>query len=149
MTYRDHEHIERIHVLPDDIRNSDVAEWSASYDEVVDTLFLYFTNEDIAPVAVLVDADHDIYALVDPEAMDVVGMQFEGYLEHLVHVWPEFLSFALIAGIPASRLESTLDEIAATRSQPATRNSLFNESPKARLIQILENPETKPSAAIA
>lgn len=89
----------------------DPAGISLYYDDALDTLFLYLTGDEIAPVSVLVDPEDDVYALVDPMTEEVVGLRMETFLEEMVFKNPVLIVLGLHAGIKASKFIPVIERL--------------------------------------
>ena len=76
-----------------------------NYDRESDTLMIYLQGEPQAAISVA-GSDEYLYWRVHPETHEVVGLQYEYFLSHLVYEQPEFLAFADLAGVPAEEIET-------------------------------------------
>ena len=153
MTDSSHESVERIPIQPPDIDRLDSKDFTLSYDEHADTMFIYFVSGDIQPISVLVDPDNDIYALVDAASRDVVGVQLEAYLARIVHEWPEFLPLAIWAGISPDQLEPAIRKIGDQKTRHEgygeVQRRLFDLSVKEQIERFFHVPGDREIVATA
>lgn len=129
-----HEHagVRRLNVESPDFSLVDPAEFSVSYDEFNDTMFVYLTQQEIAPVSVLLNPNHDVYALVDPVTETVVGLQIEAFLSSVVTTHPVMILLAFEAGISPEHLIPAI-EILSKKHHPTEPGRSFGDSVASRL----------------
>lgn len=136
-----------IQIESPDIERLDSKNFNLSYDEPVDTMFIYFIDGDIEPVSALVDPEHDIYALVDAVSQEVVGLQLEAFLARVVYEWPEFLTLAIWAGISSDRLAPVIQEITgrttSCEGQRDVQRRFFDLSVKKQIEQFFRAPRDR------
>lgn len=83
----------------------DPAKVAFNYDRESDTLMIHLYGEP-QPAISVAGSDEYLYWRVAPDTQNVVGLQYEHFLSHLVFEHPEFLDFAALAGISADEIES-------------------------------------------
>jgi hypothetical protein len=90
-------------------------------DRKADFLSIYFYGEPRPSIEYVVD-DHILLSL-DPKTEEVVGLQLEGFLAHVIYEFPSFLEIADFIGL-------TDEEVARARKliDPEARKRLALES---------------------
>ena len=82
----------------------DPARLAFGYNDVADTLYVFFNQ--LGQPSVSVDVDEYLYLLVDRISKRIIGLQIEGYLTFAVREHPDWLVLADLAGIPQDVIET-------------------------------------------
>lgn len=100
-------------------------------DRRSDTLYWDFFPD--APAAIVYPVtDHLLYGL-DPETEVVIGLQFEGFLAHVVHEVPAFLTLADDIGMTEADIDDARLRTDPGRRQDAMRDILVTVIPRAEV----------------
>ncbi len=89
-------------------------DWQASaldFDRDSDTLYWDFYGEPRAAISVPV-TDHVLLS-VDPGTEEVVGLQLDGFLAHVIYQAPELLELGDLIGLGANEIEEIRRRLAA------------------------------------
>lgn len=105
----------------------DSARVAFNYDRESDTLMIHLYGEPQPAISVAGSGDY-LYWRVDPESHEVVGLQYEYFLSHLVYERPEFLAFADLAGVPAEEIEAIRSKINPAQRKRAAVEYLLVQS---------------------
>jgi hypothetical protein len=105
----------------------DPAKVAFNYDRESDTLMIHLYGEP-QPAISVAGSDEYLYWRVTPDTHQVIGMQYEHFLSHLVYERPEFLDFADLAGIPADEIESIRSRIHPDQRRRAAVEYLLVQS---------------------
>lgn len=97
---------------------------TVEYDALADTMFVYLTDDEIAPASVLLDANEDIYALVDPRSHDVLGFQLENFVSTALERHPVILPLAIRAGLESKVIASAIDRVMLDHPELASQVDL-------------------------
>ena len=81
----------------------DPAQLAFGYNDVADTLYVFFYQR--GQPSVSVDVDEYLYLLVDRTTQRIIGLQIESYLTHAVREHPDWLVLADLAGIPQDLID--------------------------------------------
>ncbi|MGH2534435.1 MAG: hypothetical protein ACRDJW_19375 [Thermomicrobiales bacterium] len=79
-------------------------------DRSADILYVYFAGEPRPSIEVVVD-DHVLFS-VDPESEELVGLQLDGFLAHVVYELPSLLTIADDIGLSPQEVELIQQKVA-------------------------------------
>ncbi len=82
------------------------------YESESDILLIYFTYVDLA---ISYEVSEYFYLLLDPETEEVVGFQFDDYLDSVVLEYPRLLNLAPLAGIRDEQIDEARRRIGEDR----------------------------------
>lgn len=105
----------------------DPATVTFNYDRESDTLMIHLYGQS-QPAISVAGSDDYLYWRVTPESYEVVGLQYEYFLSHLVYERPEFLAFAELAGLPAKELDEIRAKINPDQRKRAAVEYLLGQS---------------------
>jgi hypothetical protein len=81
-----------------------ISPW-VEYDDVSDTLMVYFFGEPEPAVSYRLPGNRYTYLRLDLDTYETIGMQIEGVLVGFLEEHPEFIELARQAGAPAEELD--------------------------------------------
>ncbi|MDP9364691.1 MAG: hypothetical protein M3Q10_10795 [Chloroflexota bacterium] len=108
--------------LPD-LDKLDWRRFCFEFDRRSDTLYWDF-SPDAPPAVSYPVSDHLLYS-VDPETEEVVGLQFDGFLAHVVHKVPAFLALADEIGLTEADVAEVRRRSDAERERRASMHSIL------------------------
>lgn len=91
-------------IIPQPLSERPMSPW-IDYDDVSDTLTVYFFGAPEPAVSYRVPGDRFTYLRLDLDTYETIGMQIEGVLVGFLHEHPEFIELARQAGAPAHELD--------------------------------------------
>lgn len=104
-------------VTPRKAPNRPIDPW-VDYDEVADTLLMYFFGAPEPAVSYKVHGDSHLYLRLSLEKYEIIGVQIEAFVTSFLRENPQFMELARTAGISEDtlrRIEEDLDKNEADR----------------------------------
>lgn len=88
-----------------------------SYDDLADTLMVYFYGKPEPAISVPVEGSPYFYLRVDPESGEILGLQIEAFATKFIQEHPEFVDFIDTLDIPERAFEA-IDRSDVRRRRP-------------------------------